>query len=143
MSIIYDALKKSQHARAAKVQVSIARKPVNRRKQIIMISLIMTCLFVIVATLTMNGQPAIARFAKNDVIIKPTPAALAMASGPRLMLEGVFLSENERLAMINHRAYHEGDNINGMQVVTIAFDQVTLQNKSRSLVLRSALTQFD
>ncbi|HTM64118.1 MAG TPA: hypothetical protein VL360_06410 [Gammaproteobacteria bacterium] len=143
MSIIYDALKKSQEARAAKIQ--IPRRPrklkVVKRKNIIITMLILSTIFTIIAALTTPGSPGLKlpMFGKKNA----KPPASAIAAAPRLMLEGVFLSDTEKLAMINHRSYHEGDSINGMQVVSIAFDQVKLGNKQRSIVLRSALTQLD
>ncbi len=141
MSIIYDALKKSQKARSARAPsvVSITRH--LNRKKMIMVLVIGVALFATTATLLLTGPSTSASIlSQNTVKTLPVPV---IASAPRLMLEGVFLSENERLAMINHHTYHEGDRVNGMQVMSIAFDQVTLQNKSRSLTLRSALTQLD
>lgn len=143
MSIIYDALKKSQEARAAKIQIT--RRPrklkVIKRKNIIITMLILTTIFTIIAAFTTPGSPALKlpMFGRKNV----KPPVQAIAAAPRLMLEGVFLSDTEKLAMINHRSYHEGDSINGMQVVSIAFDQVKLGNKQRSVVLRTALTQLN
>lgn len=119
--------------------VSITRH--LNRKKMIMVLVIGVALFATTATLLLTGPSTSASIlSQNTVKTLPVPV---IASAPRLMLEGVFLSENERLAMINHHTYHEGDRVNGMQVMSIAFDQVTLQNKSRSLTLRSALTQLD
>lgn len=146
MSIIYDALKKSQKTRAAQPQLRTTPfkfKKLDRKNTIISL-LIMTCLFVIAATLALPTPSASTRLYGDATAVKPmTARTLKLASAPRLMLEGVFLSDNERLAMINHRTYHEGDKVNGMRIVNIALDEVTLQNKKRSLVLRNSIAQLN
>ena len=147
MSIIYDALKKSQKARASNVsRIRVARIPKNRRAQMIAVLLLLTSLFIIVATIKLSAQQPKTIIMQSARAIKlPTPIKTAAASvaAPRVLLDGVFLSDKEKLAMINHRAYHEGDLINGMQIVNIAFDEVTLKNSARSLTLHSTITQFD
>lgn len=145
MSIIYDALKKSQHARTTKARVEAAPSTNNKRKHIIITLLILTCLFAIVAALTLTGGTSLnlPLLSKKAPPVKVQTAALPVTPAPRLMLEGVFLSDTEKLAMINHHPYHVGDHVNGMQVINIAFDQVTLANQNRSVTLRTALTQFD
>ena len=142
MSIIYDALKKSQHARANKSQIAVAQRPRLTRKNVIITLLILTSLFVVAATITITNQHA-KNAALSQKKVVPVKPIVAIAQAPRLMLEGVFLSENEKLAMINHHTYHEGDNVHGMQIVNIAFDQVTLKNNNRLIKLRSVLTQLD
>lgn len=143
MSIIYDALRKSQQARAAKAApIAVARRlPKIQRKNIIITLLILTCIFTILAVVTIPGGPSL----KLPSLLghnKAQPAAI-VASAPRLMLDGVFLSDTEKMAMINRRSYHEGDSINGMKVISIAFDQVKLRGNSRSVTLTSELTQLN
>lgn len=151
MSIIYDALKKSQKNRAASQPVRIRQrlrlpqvKMINVSwKNMILILGILTSLYVMVMMLTVQDPPGAKRlFAQQQVIRIPVSKA-RLASAPRLMLEGVFLSENEQLAMINHRTYHVGDKVNGMQVVNIALDEVTLQDKKHSVVLRNTITALE
>ena len=146
MSIIYDALKKSQKARAKSQRITVMRMPGNRRTQIIATLLLLTGLFVMAVAIKLIATTTKPELAQNIQPVKlpaALPAAVEAASAPRLLLEGVFVSEREKLAMINHHAYHEGDLLNGMQVINISFEQVTLKGKSRSLTLRSDLTQFD
>jgi len=146
LSIIYDALKKSQKARAKSQRITVMRMPGNRRTQIIATLLLLTGLFVMAVAIKLIATTTKPELAQNIQPVKlpaALPAAVEAASAPRLLLEGVFVSEREKLAMINHHAYHEGDLLNGMQVINISFEQVTLKGKSRSLTLRSDLTQFD
>lgn len=143
MSIIYDALKKSQQARAGKSRVTAAVKQRITKKNMLIVLLLLTSIFVITATISITGK--LIKLSENKVVVAPKPKAPApvIASAPRLMLEGVFLSDTERLALINHHAYHEGDSINGMKVVNIAFEGVTLKSNTHSVQLRSVMTQLD
>lgn len=153
MSIIYEALKKSQKTRAAKKsmpkirlpEMPRLRMPQLKRKEVILLALIFSAFFIMIYMMKTTTPPgANSLFSINEPAMKASPVAAAQQRAiARLKLEGVFLSENERLAMINHRTYHEGDNINGMMVTSIALDRVTLQNKSRSMVLRSNVTDID
>jgi hypothetical protein len=166
LSIIYDALKKSQKARATQSpqprrqlrmpnipnmprMPRIPRIPrisvmkVNRKNMILML-LILTSLFIMAMMLTVQDPPGASHlFAQEQFVKKPLLAKASTTSSPRLMLEGVFLSDNEQLAMINHHSYHVGDKVNGMQVVNIALDEVTLQDKKHSVVLRNTITALD
>lgn len=142
MSIIYDALRKSQQARAAKAPVVVARRLKIQRKNILITLLILTAIFAVLAALTIPGGPSL----KLPSLLgkkKVQPPAPVVAVIPRLMLDGVFLSDTEKLAMINRRSYHEGDSISGMKVISIAFDQVTLRGKTHSVTLRNTLTQLN
>lgn len=146
MSIIYDALKKSQQARAAKAPVAIARKKkrINRKHMLITL-LILTAIFAIAAIATHPVKTSIKFPMLSQKLFAPkhqsTPVVVSAI--PRLMLDGVFLSDKEKLAMINRRSYHEGDIVSGMKVVSIAFDQVQLKNKTNSIVLRNAITDLN
>lgn len=148
MSIIYDALKKSQQARAEKPALTVSRKAGSvrmNRKDMILTLLILTCLFATAVIVTMSAESALNLpiIGKKIAGAKPKPVALRINAAPRLMLDGVFLSDKEKLAMINRRSYHEGDVISGFKVVSIAFDQVRLKDQTRSITLRNALTQLN
>lgn len=141
MSIIYDALKKSQQARAAKAPIAVARKKRINRKQAMISLLVLTTIFMIVTALTMTRGKSLSLPLLSRHEIKPT--AIALNAAPRLMLDGVFLSDTEKMAMINRHSYHEGDSVNGMKVVSIAFDKVQLKNQTHSIILRNALTELN
>jgi hypothetical protein len=51
-------------------------------------------------------------------------------------LNGVFVSEEEKIAMVNNRFFNIGDSIDGMKVVSIEPDKIKLQNKNNILELR-------
>jgi hypothetical protein len=116
-----------------------------KRKELIYLMLIFTFLFFTVALL-LSDMPAVnVTMQSSDLASsKPIPIAkLKKAMTPKLMLEGVFLSENESLAMINHQAYRIGDSVNDMKVISISMEQVTLQGNNRSQILRSSVTSFN
>lgn len=152
MSIIYEALRKSQKTRAVNKRVPRLRMPrlrvatlptvdINRKNMILLFMIFLTLFFTSVMINAKSPPGANWLFAAkpsdNKVI------ALKQTVMPRLMLDGVFLSSRERLVMINHRAYHEGDNVFGMRITNIALDRVTLENKTRRMVLQSAITDID
>lgn len=143
MSIIYDALKKSQQARTAKAPIAVARKKRANRKHVMITLLALTTIFMIVAAFTMSGGSSL----HLPLLGHKSPAkaanSIALNAAPRLMLDGVFLSDTEKMAMINRRSYHVGDSVNGMKVVSIAFDQVQLKNQTHSIILRNALTELN
>ena len=156
MSIIYEALKKSQKTRAAgtkhkpAMRVNVAkiarwRPPQVSRKNMILISAILSAMFFTLYFLSAQTPPGShLMFSQEKFVVKPLAAnAIKRLPMPHLNLECVFLSENEKLAMINHHSYHVGDKINGMSITSIAMDRVTLQDKQRSLVLRSAMAELD
>lgn len=136
LSIIYDALKKSQNKRTQnKPKVKVARRSFKLSRMQLIILLTGTCLFLIAAAINMTDNTTLnLRMAKNKPVIKTTPI-------PKLKLDGVFLSDSETLAMINKHSYHIGDALHGMKVVNITLDTVTLQNAQKSIVLRNDISQ--
>ena len=103
MSIIYDALKKSQKARAtqpqpARIQLRMRAPRLPRikimkmnRKNMIMTLLILTSLFIMVMMLTAQEPPGAKRlFAQQQFVNTLSLPKAKLASSTRLMLEGVF-----------------------------------------------------
>lgn len=56
----------------------------------------------------------------------------------KFILNGVFISDNEKIALINNQPYHEGETIQGLKIVSIAMDSVKLADDKNSFVLHSA-----
>ncbi len=48
---------------------------------------------------------------------------------------GVFLADNDKIALINHHYYHLGDNLDGMQIVQIDLNDVTVRNEHQKFIL--------
>lgn len=51
-------------------------------------------------------------------------------------LNGVFVSEEEKIAMVNNRFFNIGDNIDGMKVVSIEPDKIKLQYENGVVELK-------
>lgn len=51
-------------------------------------------------------------------------------------LNGVFVSEEEKIAMVNNRFFNIGDNIDGMKVVSIEPDKIKLQHENGVVELK-------
>lgn len=151
MSIIYDALKKSQKIRSdKKPKVIAARRDNLIRQNIVIMLLILTCLFTILMAATMPGNQFMRgmTLSKHDAKQKPINIdknVLARKEPvfiiPKMRLDGVFLSNSEKLAMIDNKSYHIGDDVKGMQLVSITFDKVKLRHKKQELTLRNELAQ--
>jgi hypothetical protein len=55
----------------------------------------------------------------------------------KLTLNGVLLADQEKIAMVNNQPYHLGDSIEGMKIVSIELNSITLQDGTRTMVLRT------
>ena len=55
----------------------------------------------------------------------------------KLVLNGVLLGDQEKIALINNQPYHLGDSIEGMKIVNIELNSITLQDGVRMMVLRA------
>lgn len=52
-------------------------------------------------------------------------------------LSGTFLSDHDRIALINNRTLHVGDTVNGMLITAIDLNSVTLKNEDATLILHT------
>lgn len=141
MSIIYDALKKSQKVRTTRPTAVSRRMRRPTHKQLVITLLIFSSMMLVMLLISLATQTKPAP--KAVAVVKPVAVKPMLASAPRLMLDGVFLSDSEKLAMINRRAYHIGDQVYDMKVVGISLEKVTLQGKNRSLILKNSFAQLD
>lgn len=66
-----------------------------------------------------------------------TQVATPIAEKAKFELGGTFLSDHERIALINNRTLHVGDTVNGMQITAIDLNSVTLKNEDATLILRA------
>lgn len=150
MSIIYDALKKSQQARKdmqgkkpASKSAAIKRRPGKLRQNVVIGLLALTCLFTIFMAATMPDNPYnLLKLSKA----KPANATLVqsvkkVAIIPDMELNGVFLSSKEKMAMIDNQPYHVGDKLHGLTIDSISLDHVTLKNATRTIKLRNAMSE--
>ncbi len=79
---------------------------------------------------TQTSQPPVTNTAPMP------PINFDMGYNNNFTLNGVMLSNLDKIAMINNQAYHLGDIVNGMKVVNIDANSVTLQDGQRTVILR-------
>lgn len=92
--------------------------------------------------------------AMNTPIAVPVPSAIpaatpaiSAATQPQslaeldykgnLVLNGVFLSDQDKIAMINNQPYHLGDKVSGLKIISMDMNSVKLSDEKNIFVLRS------
>jgi len=122
LSIIYDALQKTQKNQPTEnPKPKYPAKHFFRIKALLSISLSLLVIFVVTyAYLTKRPQHTVT----------------TLQSPTKLSLNGVFVSNAAQVAMINHRMFHVGDQINNMKVISIEYDGVKLANGEDVVILR-------
>lgn len=76
-------------------------------------------------------------YAENTAAAAVSPPANAKT---KVAFEGVFLSDNTKIALINKQSMHVGDMINGMRIVAINQDTVDLQDAKGTIELKAGAT---
>lgn len=165
MSIIYDALKKVEgtiHKKPA-VKIDIDKEYTPKRKnKIYLIYILAVSLGVFIANVSFKALGVLNKYPSKpvsiDVKIKtqapviktqdnpglPSPPSLSSPAQirnkplPSLVLNGIFLSENECYALINNRIVEEGDTIEGATVVEITTNEVELDEDGKIIKLSTA-----
>ena len=141
MSIIYNALQKTQAALSEKTaapvasEPTVAASPVSKdeasRRDYLLLSV--AALLVLVAGMTMQQHwPAPAQ--KQVALVKPLPPVVM----PSLVVNGIFLSAHDTMAIVNQKTLHIGDSISGMRVVGINLQGVRLQDHQHAVLLPSS-----
>lgn len=129
MSIIYDALKKTQRKRQTIHESTINMSPKMNRTlpKVRSKSYILPSMLFIGLLITFTGY----QYTQYQAAYK-APAAVKKAVD--LTLNGVFVSDKSKIAMINNDTYKVGDRINGMQIVAIDMNLVTMKDKDQNTV---------
>jgi hypothetical protein len=157
VSIIYDALQKTQQTReqqreedgqapsaeveaAAPDVTSAPRKPRNLKWLKIAIP---ASVLVLLLVATVKYWPLLkAHYAPPPpVVIKvapPKPPSIAEAYKRTHVLNGVFLSRREVVAMINNTLVHVGDKIDGLTIIAIGTHWVKLKNEYETVILKAS-----
>lgn len=129
MSIIYDALQKSQK-KVEKTRENISVKKIPEKKTSLLFVFILSCLTLIGA----------AYFSIVHYPHKPLspPIKPVVINTKPLALNGVFVSHDYKTAIINNRYVLIGDMIEGRKVLDIALDGVRLLDDGHVVVLHAA-----
>ena len=54
----------------------------------------------------------------------------------QLMLNGIFVSDEDKMALINHQTFHVGDLVENFKIVSIEVDKVKLENNGKIFVMK-------
>jgi hypothetical protein len=147
VSIIYEALRKTQRNREFRSMPTRERMAVRNLDWLDrgLVALILILLFIIlwlyIPHMVRHHAPLPVANTAKMAVPQSVPAeemAVEIKSG-NLVLNGVLLSDNEKMALINNKTYHVGDNVEGRKVVSIEFDSVRLIDvNGRVQTLRTA-----
>lgn len=166
MSIIYDALQKTQKNR------NKSEKPLFLKKvkvSPIWIDIgIMAIITILVVFALVAYTPRVTHYFKTqktqtklpDVIQKPAPTAAVtpVIENPILLrqtetqeriafetafknkhiLNGVFLSDQDKVALIDNHSFHIGDVVDDMMIVGINVNSIKLQNGKYTIIMQVA-----
>ena len=146
MSIIYDALKKTQQARKGSsnstantapskfVKATKARIMRLKFKKPLLILGVVSVLMLLLVTAIQYVQLNRARSTP------PAPKKVVIDASQYKMkhvLNGVFISENETVAMINKSLFHRGDTIDGMTIASIDTEGVQMKHEDQVVFLNT------
>lgn len=73
---------------------------------------------------------------ESKPIIKPRKFLTLDYTGS-LVLNGVFISENETVALINNQTHHLGDIVDNMKIISISMDNIKLAKDQNIYVMHS------
>ncbi len=129
MSIIYDALNKTKSNTKLEMHASLKPRVAVRQKGKPWLFFLAAALFTLVVGLAFQhmSTPTPAKRALTPLRARPV-AMLPTARHPlsNAVATGVMLSRHERMAMINEKQYHVGDQIADMKIVAINANTVNL-----------------
>ena len=131
MSIIYEALKKTQkHIEQNKVTLANTKVILPAKKRWWAVGgLSTTFIALCLVSYYLPGKP----------VADTRPLIVAEAPIGKMQLTGVFVSDAEKIAVINDRMVHEGDMVGTMRVIRIDIESVALQRGHKVIELRRAV----
>lgn len=130
MSIIYDALNKTKSNTKLEMHASLKPRVAVRSKGKPWLFFMAAALFTLVVGLAFQhwsaptpAKRALTPLRARSVAMLPTAARHPLSNA---VATGVMLSRHERMAMINEKQYHVGDQIADMKIVAINANAVSL-----------------
>ena len=145
MSIIYEALRKTQRNREVRNMPARERVAVRNwdwlDKALVVFILVLLVFIVFLYWQHMVKRPSPQQVASVAAPVQVTmPTSTVVSAAPvvpaDLILNGVLLSDNEKLALINKKSFHIGDSVVGMKIISIEIDSVQLDNNGQIVTLR-------
>jgi len=135
VSIIYDALKKTQKNRESNLSITSSTIPVSfsiqkkKKRSIYIITTLAVALSLVFYFFTPHKEPI--KVTQKTVQAQP----IKLNSSHGLVLDGLFVSDTNKVAMINHQMVRIGSVINNMTVVAITSKSVKLKQGDQVFVL--------
>ncbi len=143
MSILYDALKKTQlKSSVVNSTITITKKSKKWSWLIISLAALLGLLIAAFSIYYITAKPKPKPQPEKPKMVgvkKPAPLPKPIVKKVNLSLMGVFISDDEKVAMINNRLMHIGDVIEGMKVVSIELEGVKLGGNNTVITLHDAL----
>lgn len=155
MSIIYNALQKTQENRAqenlTKENLESKRNTSDvvshlifsaRFKKIsVLVLAFLFSLFILTQYVILKKRLPHASDAKSSASLVKTDKTTKPINQPyrELELNGVFVSNQNKIAMINNQAFGLNDTVDGMKIIAIDLHSVKLKNEKGVIVLHSAI----
>jgi len=145
VSIIYEALRKTQRNREVRNMPARERVAVRNwdwlDKALVVFILVLLVFIVFLYWQHMVKRPSPQQVASVAAPVQVTmPTSTVVSAAPvvpaDLILNGVLLSDNEKLALINKKSFHIGDSVVGMKIISIEIDSVQLDNNGQIVTLR-------
>lgn len=126
MSIIYEALKKTQDNRQTiHKEVVIPRNNKTLMILLLMFGILISAFFVY-EKFGVTGENS-TKSMKQVALNKEHPA---------IQISGTFLSDKIRMAMINHELYHVGDTVGDLKIIGIESDKVEFRNDKGDVAVK-------
>jgi hypothetical protein len=138
VSIIYDALQKTQRNRSSNKEINLDH--INRKIKFLDRGLLIA-IILLLAIVVYAYHPLVTKHlhvAKNKSVVAAAPQTVVTAAPANMILNGVLMSDNNQTALINNQFYHIGDSVNGMKIINIELNNVKLQLGNQIVVLRTS-----
>ena len=99
--------------------------------------LTVTALLVIMALGNYQQVKEVKALPYAQAVVQPINKEI---SKMKVAFEGVFLADNTRIALINKKSLHVGDEVNGLKIIAINRDTIDLQSDSGIIQLHAGAT---
>ena len=136
MSIIYNALQKTQQNRLKKFETQTSTPSKMPVRYLVWAGagiLIVSVLAITIALFSHHPKPPPVVAPKVVVVAKPVFNPEIYKN--KHIVNGVYLSDQEKIALINNKFIHPGDMLDGMKVVSIESNRVIVRSADNALIL--------
>lgn len=143
MSIIYDALQKTQKNRevvSATIDASSKDQPDRRLKLALafLLPLVAVLVLALIYFIYKSQSHPVSPAKMVATKINPLPVRVQkpLPNKANFVLNGTFISDQSKIAMINDQMFKIGDHVDGMEIVDIQYGKVKLKIDNMVLELR-------